>query len=105
MIGIKQGVDVRGLQPVMWDLIYTIEPLYKEQDLVLVITAALDGKHSFGSFHYLGLAIDIRTNTLSDPEKMYERIKQKISSAFDVILHTTHIHIEYQPKNQDERIK
>lgn len=105
MIGIKQDVDVRGLHPIMWDLIYDIEPLYEAEDLVLILTAALDGKHSYGSFHYLGLAIDIRTRTLSDPDDMFEKIKRKISPAFDVILHKTHMHIEYQPKTQDERIK
>lgn len=105
MIGIKQGVDVRGLQPVMWDLIYDIEPFYAEEDLVLIITSALDGEHSHGSLHYSGMAIDIRTRTLSEPRDMYERIKSVISGAFDVVLHTTHIHIEYQPKNQKERIK
>jgi len=105
MIGLKDGVDVRGLQPVMWDMIYDIEPFYAEQDLVLIITAALDGKHKEGSFHYLGLAIDIRTRTLVEPRDMYERIKSVLADAFDVVWHETHIHIEYQPKNQDERIK
>jgi len=105
MIGLKDGVDVRGLQPVMWNMIYDIEPFYTEHDLVLIITAALDGKHSIGSLHYVGLAIDIRTNTLSDPKDMYERIKSVLADAFDVVWHETHIHIEYQPKNQNERIK
>ena len=105
MIGLKQGVDVRGLQPVMWNMIYDIEPFYREQDLVLIITSGLDGIHGTGSLHYVGLAIDIRTKTLSEPRDMYERIKSVLAPAFDVVWHDTHIHIEYQPKNQDERIK
>ena len=104
MIVIKKGADVRGLQSVIWDMLYDIEPFYAEEDLDLVITAALDGKHKEGSFHYLGLAVDIRTRTLKNPRDMFERIQSVLADAFDIILHKTHIHIEYQPKNQKERL-
>jgi len=104
MIIIKQGVDVRDLHPIMWNLIYDIEPFYEEEGLDFVITAALDGVHMDFSKHYSGVGIDIRTRTLNDPREMFVRIKSVIHPAFDVVLHSTHMHIEYDPKNQDERI-
>lgn len=104
MIELKDGTDVRGLHSILWAMIYDIEPFYAEQGLALTLTSALDGKHSKGSLHYSGLAVDIRTKTLSEPKDMYDRIKSVLADAFDVVWHDTHIHIEYQPKSQNERV-
>lgn len=105
MIIIKQGVDVRGLHPFIWNMLYDIEPFYNELGLNLVITSALDGIHSRASLHYLGLAVDIRIRELNTPIDMFDRIKSVLHPAYDVVLESTHIHIEYQPKTQNERIK
>ncbi len=102
MIVIKEGVDVRGLHPLMWKMIYDIKPFYDELGLDLVITAGLDGKHKVGSKHYSALAVDIRTRTLNDPRSMFVRIKSVLHAAFDVVLHRTHMHIEFDPKTPEE---
>jgi hypothetical protein len=39
---------------------------------------------------------------LSDIKAMFEAIKEILPNAFDVVLHKTHIHIEYDPKTKDE---
>ena len=104
MIKIKEGADVYGLQYIMWRAIYSIEKLFHFAKLDLVITSGVDGHHSSGSLHYVGLAVDIRTRELNDAYKMFEQIKEILPDAYDVVYHKTHIHIEYQPKNQAERI-
>ena len=104
MIRIKDRADVRGLQDVMWDMVYDINPFYNELGHDLTITEGTGGTHSRASLHYVGLAVDIRTRMLKDKYGMFERIKSVLSSGFDVVFHDTHIHIEYQPKSQEERI-
>jgi hypothetical protein len=54
-----------------------------------------------GSFHYSGLAVDIRTNDVppADVPRLIARIKSCVGDDFDAILETDHIHIEFQPKN------
>ena len=69
MISIKSGVDVRGLNAVLWDAIYEIEKLYNNAGTDLVITSALDGNHSYGSLHYSGMALDFVTRTLKQEKK------------------------------------
>ena len=41
MIKIKKGVDVRGLHLKMWELVYLIEPIFKQKHCDLVITTQL----------------------------------------------------------------
>lgn len=104
MIIIKQGVDVRGLHILMWDMLYDIEPFFKEMNLDLWITSALEGDHSLKSRHYSGLAVDIRSRELRYPQDVYDRIKSVLHPAFDIVIEPTHFHLEYDPKTQDERI-
>lgn len=64
------------------------------------ITAVFDGKHKSGSKHYIGDAFDLRIRHLNQLQKLelFELIKNKLGKKFDVVLHSTHIHIEYDPK-------
>ena len=102
MIQIKEGVDVRGLHSKLWDAIYIIEPLFTSKSLDLVITSGLDGRHSYKSLHFSGLAIDIRTRDYPYPSELCSLIKDLLPKAYDVVLEATHIHIEYQPKTRSE---
>lgn len=101
MIMLKEGVDVRGLHDKCWDAVYKIESVYTQNGTPLVITSGRDGKHSRGSFHYIGLAFDIRTRNLPDGvdiNRIVSEIKVLIGPEYDLILHDTHIHIEYDPR-------
>lgn len=104
MIAIKEGADVRGLHPVMWEMLYHIKPFFDEKKIHLTITSGTDGKHSNGSKHYVGLAVDIRTRTMKNPDAMFKKIQRVLSAGFDIVLEGTHIHIEYDPKNRGEMI-
>lgn len=104
MIRIKDGVDVRNLHYKIWDAAYIIADIYREFGKDLTITAGLDGVHRTASLHYIGAAMDIRTRNLSDADEVFEKIKGRLSPCYDVVKHSTHIHIEYQPKTPDEII-
>lgn len=70
------------------------------------VTALNDGKHSDRSRHYLGCAVDLRTwadssgQQLSTPirEALALSLRQRLGPDFDVVVESTHIHLEYDPK-------
>jgi len=102
MISIKPGVNVRGLHDKIWEAIYRVDTVYNSLGVDTVITAGLDGKHKYASLHYVGCAVDLRTRHLSlnDIQVVYEEIMDVLDKDYDVVLHKTHIHVEYQPKTQ-----
>lgn len=66
------------------------------------ITSARGDKHGDGSYHPLGLAIDVRRRGLAmtKVEAMVTDLKDVLGPDYDVIIEfkPPHIHIEYQPK-------
>ncbi len=97
---IKKGVKIAGLRPEMLVAIIVIDYIYLKFNRELVITSALDGVHSVGSLHYVGLAIDTRTRFFSalQSKQIVVMIRRNLGIEFDVVLEKTHIHIEFQPK-------
>jgi len=101
MIIIKPGVSITGIKPEINLAITIAHSIYQTFNYDLIITAGTEGKHSTGSLHYVGLAIDIRIrHIISQKElnKILDNLKSSLSPSYDVILHATHIHIEFQPK-------
>lgn len=94
---IKDGVSIRGLQPQMVLAAVIAEPILNKYDQECVITSGTDGTHSKGSRHYVGLAIDVRTWTLSNKQQCVKDLQDALSGEFDVVLESDHIHIEYDP--------
>lgn len=109
---IKLGASIRGLQPQLfhaWDI---ADEVFSKQGVHAILTSGVDGKHGHGSFHYIGLAIDQRIRHLHSSENLANttlRIKAKsvaneirkiLGPEYDVVLESTHIHIEFQPKVQ-----
>jgi len=66
----------------------------------IVITSILDGKHKNESKHYEGNAFDIRIWIYSESElhTLISNLKDNLGADYDVVLHKTHVHIEYDPK-------
>ena len=71
----------------------------------LTITSGRDGIHSAGSMHYYGYAVDLRTWD-TEGEQIGDDLRHRIAKAlrivlaefsayYDVIEHSTHIHVEY----------
>jgi hypothetical protein len=102
MISIKQSADVRGLRQEVWEAIYKADQIYAEYGKNVVITSGLDSKHSIGSFHYVGLAVDLRTRHLSRAEarQIYNLLKESLGNEYDVILESTHLHVEWDPRGK-----
>ena len=94
---IKAGANIQGLDIKMRSVLIAADKIWKSLGRELVITAGLDGEHSAGSLHYYGLAVDMRTRYFSESEKQTaaKRLREVLGCGFDIVLHSTHIHVEY----------
>jgi len=102
VLRIKQGVTLHGLSPHMTLAVIAVKDIYDRKGKDVVITSGNDGKHSVTSKHYVGNALDFRTNNLDDPAGEGPQIVTELNKAlgrdFDVLFEGDHIHIEYDPK-------
>lgn len=94
---IKQGANIQGLDIRIRPALIVADKVWKELGQELVITSGLDGEHSAGSLHYYGLAVDMRTRYFSDSEKKRaaEALRQGLGEGFDVVVESSHIHVEF----------
>ena len=97
---IKNGVILNGLSIKMRPVLIEADKIWKAAGEELVITGGLDGTHSAGSLHYYGLAVDLRTRyfTSEVAAQVFKDLQSTIPFDYDVILHSSHIHVEYDPK-------
>lgn len=104
MVSFKKGVRghcAKGtLRKEGWIIIEVAETVYEEIGKDCVVTSICDGQHSKNSLHYFGNAVDLRTRHLSDDEKIIVRdnFKSRLGADYDVVLESTHLHVEYDPK-------
>ena len=102
-----KSVKTDRLQPSMRPAIKTVCNVYVEYGQKEVVVTAgnecwtVKGVwiHSPGSLHPYGLAIDIRTRVFSSEDKLivYKALRDILKPlGFDVVMHSTHIHIENQ---------
>jgi hypothetical protein len=101
MLKIKHDVKLTNLQPQILVALITSDDVFAKYNKDCIITSANDRKHSLGSLHYKGLAIDIRTRHLlkEDIPSITSEIKKALGSDYDVIFEKDHIHIEFDPKS------
>lgn len=74
------------------------ERVMKAHGVDLVITSGLDGEHSAGSYHYYGLAFDVRTKHLSSQaeiDQVAAEIRAALDPPFELRVEPDHIHVEY----------
>ncbi len=98
---IKDGVNIRGINIKMRKVLIQADRIWRELGEELVVTAGLDGDHSKWSFHYYGMAVDLRTRYFSDSQifEAAEKLSNVLGLGYQVIIHKTHIHVEYDPKS------
>lgn len=95
-------VNIWGLQLEMQPVLREAAALWKQHGETLVVTSARDGMHSPGSLHYYGLAVDLRTRDFSESvkAKVVDLLRGRLathSMHYDVVPHSTHLHVEYDP--------
>lgn len=100
MVMLKEGVKIVGLKPEAVLGIMICDGVYSKHGIDCVVTSATDSKHGRGSFHYLGMAFDLRTRDMDSNLKQEIVIELRIAlgSEFDVVLESDHIHVEWNPK-------
>lgn len=96
---IKDGVSCEGMKLPALHAALVCMCVYIEAGQLFTITSITDGKHSNGSLHYKGLAIDIRTRDLVGitAHHIAELIRNALGNDYDVVVEATHIHVEYDP--------
>lgn len=102
MAAVKDGVNFGGqIKPTTRRIIDAAEYVFGKYGIQPTITSAVDGTHMANSKHYSGDALDWRiwesdirgiTNDIVDEMRYY------LGSDYDVILESSHIHVEYDPK-------
>jgi hypothetical protein len=98
IVSIKQGVRVKGLSNEILLAVLIAQSVYAETEHSLVITSVTDGKHSVGSLHYTGDAIDLRLPAPSTRDQIVSQLRTALGDSYDVLLEVDHIHIEYDPR-------
>lgn len=96
---IKEGANISGISLKLRPALIAADKLWKEHGEELVVTSGLDGTHSAGSLHYYGLAVDFRTRYWDTEEQRIvgQELREVLGEDYDVIVHSTHIHVEYDP--------
>lgn len=94
---LETGVSLAGLHLLMRPVLRVAEQVWIEagKEEGVTITCALSGEHSAGSWHYYGLALDMRTRYFSETTKLdvAQKLRTRLPN-YDIVVHSTHIHIE-----------
>jgi len=100
MISVKDGVNIAGIRPEITMALHMAASVLIDHGYDTIITSVCDGKHGHGSLHYIGCAADIRTRHIPKEQRqgIRDMIAEVLGAQFDVVLESTHIHIEFQPK-------
>lgn len=98
IVSIKPGVRVRGLSNEILLALLIAESVYRETEPSMTITSLSDGRHSIGSLHHSGDAVDLRLPMPVTCGQIVSQLKTALGADYDVILEPDHIHIEYDPK-------
>ena len=94
---LKKGVILHGLKIEMRIVLIAAEEIWKYRGQELVVTCGLEGTHSARSLHYYGYALDLRTRDFSPGmvDLVAEKLRGRLPDGYDVVVHKTHIHVEY----------
>lgn len=97
MIRVKPGVRIAGIRAELVLALRILEEEFKQRGEYVTITSVTEGKHSLGSLHPKGLAVDIRLPRVG-AVNLVRTLKAILPDDFDVVLEETHIHVEFDPK-------
>lgn len=102
MLRIKEGASISGLKVEMMPVLIEAEKIWLKYGQELTVTCGLDGEHSAGSLHYYGYAVDLRTRDFTEGQKQsaHSELQKRLGCIYDVVLHKTHIHAEFDLKGK-----
>jgi len=99
-MNIKPGASLQGLHISMRKVLIHADSIWKAHGIEggVTITSGTDGTHGAGSWHYYGLAVDLRTRDLiaagiSVPDVAKE-LDEALGNGYDVLNEGNHIHVE-----------
>jgi len=98
MMQVKEGVTLFGLQLPMRLVLIHADRIWTKYGKELVVTSTVDGVHKPSSLHPYGYAIDFRTSYFppSSHTTIAAELQADLGIDYRVIVHTTHIHVEYR---------
>lgn len=100
-VALKHSARITGLRNEALLAILVADGVWKDKALgILTVTSGTDGKHSSGSKHYIGSAVDFRTMNLTNDQIQFaaSELKERLGVEYDVIVEGDHIHVEHDPK-------
>lgn len=100
-IALKHSARITGIGNEILFAIQVAEGVWKDKGLgILTITSCTDGKHSPGSKHYVGKAVDFRSMNLTNDQVQFAAtdLKDRLGTEYDVVVEGDHIHVEHDPK-------
>lgn len=100
-VHVKPGVHLETVEMPIYAAVGAVVVIFGALGLPVVITSARDGKHRDRSYHYNGLAIDVRTRIFTEEQKdlIHEALLTNLGAMYDVIFESRgqdneHLHIE-----------
>lgn len=102
MLAVKPGVEFFCEASAMAALLLVVTLTFEDFGYDATITSGKEGQHKVGSAHYYGRALDFRTRHCSSYHipLIAEKIRSSLGVHFDVVEHSTHIHVEWDPKHE-----
>ncbi len=99
MIKFKPGIWTSNLTPEMMRAINVAGRVFHELRADAIVTALQDGEHKKNSLHYKQMAVDFRTRHVAKGVRgeIAHHMRRLLGDDYDVILHKTHLHVEYDP--------
>ena len=101
-MNIKSTADIRGLHPNFRYALPIADRLWKDNGHELTVTSGTDGRHSAGSLHYSGRAVDLRTRYFNShiAAQIAVELQEKLGCLFHVLYENQgqvgeHIHVGY----------
>ena len=103
---LAEGVTLRHLTGPMAFAATVVEGAYRELGFDAIVTCCDGGNHSNTSLHYVGAALDFRTNFMTDEQKqaLHAKLVARLGQDFDAVLESSHLHLEHQPKSHAEAV-
>jgi len=100
ILKIKSGVAINGLRTEALLGLIIAHSIFTSFGYDTILVSVVEAPHSRGSFHYVGLAFDLRRRHVKEEDlnPIHEALTEALGIQYDVVLEPDHWHIEYQPK-------